>query len=70
MKGKEFVSRLHEVIITLSTMPPPVGLIETVRTSKGAAIIEDRLPVALKWLQDFSEQWNQAWEERGDGPAV
>jgi len=62
MTGNEFIDKFGRALIDLASLPPSVGLIETVRKSEMAGVVDDALPKAIKWLAEFSEQWNQAWE--------
>ena len=56
----ELIARVQSSVTDLYFMPPATEMVATVRAAKAAKTINDRLPRAARWLQDFYEEWERA----------
>jgi len=69
MRELELIARVQEAVTNLFAMPPAADVIATICGAKGATVIEDRLPRATKWLNEFHDEWQRAKARNAvDGP--
>lgn len=57
-RGRDAIrARVRDAIIALSGMPPAGEVVEFFRGTDDAALIEERLATAARWLADFADLW-------------
>lgn len=62
-RGKAAIcQRVREAISALSGLPPAGEVVDYFRGTDEAVLVAERLPVAMRWLSEFSD----LWPEEGD----